>query len=103
MTKETYIPGEMLQEAANRLFTHLHELAMDLKSIKSAFPESPIVESEDATSSITWRALDQLPTNLAIDLSGWGILQNDDSSEKKNHQQEIQIVMVLSSGDHLRQ
>ena len=103
MRKETYIPGEMLQEAANRLFTHLNELAMNLKSIKSAFPESPIIETKDVTSSITWGALDQLPTNLAIGLSGWGILQNDDSSAKKNHQQEIQIVTVLSSGDHLRQ
>lgn len=94
MKKETYKPGEKLEEAASRLHTHVHELAMGLKLIKSMFPESPTVESGDAARSITWTSLDELPTNL-IGLSGWDILQNDDLSEQKHYQQDIRVEVQI--------
>ena len=94
MKKETYRPGEKLEEAACRLLAHMNELAMDLKSIKSVFPESPTVKSEYAGRSITWTPLEQLPTNLMIGLPSWSIPQNDDRLPPDKHQQDIRVVAV---------
>ena len=99
MRKDSYKPGERLEEAANQLFAHLDELAAALKSIKSVFPGTPTLEPGESGESLAWAQLEQSPRNLMIMMPGWSMPQPREQLAPEEYQHNLHIVVVPCKGN----